>query len=78
MKKYNPLQPLFLKTPIEKLKIAPEVKEFMKKHEFTNLQELLKLKGKELLEMDGYSYRMLQELLSFLNEHNSLDLFIDS
>ncbi|MBL0685327.1 hypothetical protein [Aquimarina mytili] len=47
----------------------------MQKHNIHTLEKLLEIKGSELLEMDGFSYRMLQQLLAFLHDHNCLHLF---
>ncbi|MBL0683584.1 hypothetical protein [Aquimarina mytili] len=47
----------------------------MQKHNIHTLEKLLEIKGSELLEMDGFSYRMLQQLLAFLYDHNCLHLF---
>ncbi len=69
------MQPLILKNSIENLDLSKEIKTFMQKHNIHTLEKLLEIKGSELLEMDGFSYRMLQQLLAFLHDHNCLHLF---
>ncbi len=69
------MQPLILKNSIENLDLSKEIITFMQKHNITTLEKLLEIKGSELLKMEGFSYRMLQDFLSFLNENNCLHLF---
>ncbi|TSE03175.1 hypothetical protein [Aquimarina algiphila] len=69
------MQPLILKESIEKLEIEDELKKFMTTHRMTTLEDLLKIKGSELLKMEGFSYRILQSLLAFLHKHDCLHLF---
>ncbi|TSE03732.1 hypothetical protein [Aquimarina algiphila] len=69
------MQPPILKESIEKLEIEDELKKFMTIHHMMTLEDLLKIKGFELLKMEGFSYRMLQSLLAFLHKYDCLHLF---
>ncbi len=66
-----------LEVPVEHLEISEEIKQFMIQHQITSLDNLLNIKGSELLKMEGFSYRLLQSLLTYLNDHNCLHLFKD-
>ena len=69
------MQPLILSKSVEDLDICEDIKIFMKKHHIPTLSKLLELKGYELLNIEGFSYRMLQSLLAFLYQHDCLHLF---
>jgi len=69
------MQSLILSTPIENLELSKEIKTFTKKHDILTLEKLLSFTGADLLKMEGFSYRMLQHLMAFLHDHESLHLF---
>ena len=71
------MQPPILRKSIEKLEISGELKAFMIQHEMIRLETLLQIKGSALLKMEGFSYRMLHSLLSFLERHDCLNAFKD-
>ncbi|OED35740.1 hypothetical protein AB832_06170 [Flavobacteriaceae bacterium (ex Bugula neritina AB1)] len=72
------MPPKILKVSIEVLELSEELRAFMVKNGFQTLEMILHYSGKELLEMEGFSYRMLKEFLGILHRHDCLNLFKDN
>ncbi len=64
-----------LEIAILKSELSQEIKQFAEMHHIQTLDQLLQIKGSELVNMKGFSYRMLQSLLDYLNDQNALHLF---
>jgi DNA-directed RNA polymerase alpha subunit len=64
---------LLLDQPAESLPVSEEFLKMMHSLQFHTLRELLQHPAHELLEMDGFGYRMLRELLTLLENHNLAD-----
>ncbi len=61
-----------LKTPYKKLPLSSGMKRFFSVHKITNLEELMKMKSKDLLEMKWFNHRLYAELTKFLEANKLL------
>jgi hypothetical protein len=60
---------LLLEKPANELDISKELKEFMQQSGFANLNQMLQYCTGELLKMEGFGYRQLKEIYTFLEAH---------
>jgi len=52
-----------VKEIIEK-NVSPELDRFMKENEITSVDALLSIENEDLLQMEGFGWRMMKEVLS--------------
>ena len=57
-----------LKEIVEK-SISPELERFMKENEFSSIEVLLTIENEDLLQMPGFGWRMMKEVLSLRKVH---------
>jgi hypothetical protein len=66
--------PQILTKPVSELPVIEDLADFMRKMHFENLQELLNYSAPDLLRMDGFGYRCLQNLYQLLQENGCEEL----
>ena len=66
----------WLLCPIEELPLSAEFKLFAEKQQFKTLEEFLKLKVADFLNLPGFSYHILQEYVQFLEERQMAHMLI--
>jgi len=57
-----------LKEIVEK-SISPELERFMKENEFSSIEVLLTIENEDLLQMPGFGWRMMKEVLLLRKVH---------
>lgn len=67
------MQPSILKKNFTELEIPEELKLFMKENSFSTLEAMLKYTAKELMNMKGFSFRMVYQLMEILHQHELMD-----
>lgn len=63
-----------LNNPLDSLPLSNEFKLKAKKLGFNNIEEISKTKPKILLQMDGFDYNWLGELIEFLQTERKLSV----
>jgi DNA-directed RNA polymerase alpha subunit len=59
-----------LDQPVTQLPVSPEFLEMMQTLHFQTLRDLLQYPAHQLLQMDGFGYRMLKELIALLDSND--------
>ncbi len=67
----HPVNDEVLDQPVAQLPVSPEFLQMMQTLHFQTLRDLLHYPAHQLLQLDGFGYRMLKELITLL-EHNNL------
>lgn len=65
----NDVNTQILIMPVSELPVIGELADFMRMMHFQNLQELLEYSAPDLLKIDGFGFRCLQDLYQLLQDN---------
>ena len=66
----HPVNDEVLDQPVAQLSVSPEFLQMMQTLHFQTLRDLLQHPAHQLLQMEGFGYRMLKELIALLDRND--------
>ena len=68
------MQQILLEENVKNLKISEELRHFLLTNNIESFRKLTNYSGIDIMQMEGFSYRLLYEILDFLNHIDCLSL----